>query len=66
MRIKVETDSQGNCSKHCPHIKPSKGGIPIMVGGGLCVHMCVHYMGNHLDNETKEIFVDCNNPKNYD
>lgn len=59
MRIIVEMDEKGNCTKPCPYIKVSKKGvgIPIMVGGGLCVYMCPHFEAIH---KGQDITVECN------
>ena len=56
MEIKVELDERGNCSKHCPNIE-FKGGIPIMVGGGMCVYMCIHYRSFHRENG--QTYIEC-------
>lgn len=61
MRIKVELDKDGNCSKHCPFIP--QGATPIMVGGGLCACMCYHYEGYHRDIETNETYIECDYEK---
>lgn len=59
MRIKIEIDKNGNCSKRCPFLPQNEGGIPIMVGGGLCVSFCDHYNGYLKDLETQEIIIEC-------
>lgn len=63
MKIKVETDHNGYCSRECPFTNRKPGeGIPIMVGGGMCVYMCEHFGGYHRDLEENQIYVECENP----
>jgi len=60
MRIKVEIDQFGNCTKHCPFVQQNGKGIPIMVGGGLCVYMCPYIDGMNKDRDTQEMYINCN------
>lgn len=58
MKLKVEFDSNGNCSRHCPYTQMKKGGIPVMVGGGLCF-MCINFERIWKD-KSGTVLVECN------